>query len=107
MIPDTIKGLTSLKSNKKNINHKFKSSAQQYQEHKIVNSDDSHAQGCAANMKHNFKDGYKTSGFVKPEACIDTLIVSATGNIEYSMNKFITVFWGGANDVSKSNSQGD
>jgi hypothetical protein len=42
-----------------------------------------------------------TSGFVKPGACIDTLIASATGDIEYLTNKDIIVFWGGTNDISK------
>jgi hypothetical protein len=67
---------------------------------------DSHAQGCAGNMKHNLKDSYKTSGFVKPKACMDTSFASATGEIEYVTNKDILVFWRGTNDVSKSNSQG-
>jgi hypothetical protein len=48
---------------------------------------DSHACGCAANMKHNLKDSYYACGFVKPGACIDTFIASATGDIEYSTNK--------------------
>jgi hypothetical protein len=43
---------------------------------------DRHAQGCARNMKHNLKDSYKTSGFVKQGACVDTLIASAMGDIE-------------------------
>jgi hypothetical protein len=51
------------------------------------------AQACTGNMKHNLKDSYKTSGFVKPRASIDTLIASATGDIEYSANKDKDVFW--------------
>jgi hypothetical protein len=62
---------------------------------------DSHAQGCAGNMKHNLKNSDKTIGFVKPGACIDT----ATGNIEYSTNEDIIVLAGGRN-VTKNNSQG-
>jgi hypothetical protein len=53
---------------------------------------DSRAQACTGNMKHNPKDSYKTSGFVKPGASIDTLIASATDDIEYLKNKDIIVF---------------
>jgi hypothetical protein len=90
-IPVIIKGLTSVEMNKKNINHKHKpkSSAQQNQGCKIVIIGDSHARGCSGNMKHNLKDSYKSSGFVKSEACIDTLNASATGDIEYLRNKDI------------------
>jgi hypothetical protein len=56
-------------------------------------------------MEHNLKDSYKTSGFVKPGASIDTLIASATGDIEYLRNRQ-SCFLGGTNDVSKNNSQG-
>jgi hypothetical protein len=53
-------------------------------------------------MKH--KDTYKTSGFVKPGACIiDTLTASVMGDVEKLMN---IVFGGGTNDISKNNSQG-
>jgi hypothetical protein len=58
-------------------------------------------------MKHKLKDSYTTSGFVKPGACMDTLIASATGDIEYLTNKDMIVFWEGTNDVSKNNSQVD
>jgi hypothetical protein len=51
----------------------------------------SHARGCADNMKYNLKDSYKTSGFVKSGACIDTLIASAAGDIEYLTNKDIII----------------
>jgi hypothetical protein len=62
---------------------------------------------CAGNMKHNLKGSYKTGGFVKLGACIDTLIASATGDIEYLRNKYITVFLGHTNYsyISKNNSQ--
>jgi hypothetical protein len=83
-----------VEANKKNINHKFKSSAQQNQGRKIVTIGNSHARGCANNMKHNLKDSYKTTGFMKPGAYIGTLISSATGDIEYLTNEDIIVFWG-------------
>jgi hypothetical protein len=45
-----------VETNKENMNRKFKSSAQQNQGCKIVMISDSHAQGCADDMKHNLKD---------------------------------------------------
>jgi hypothetical protein len=91
-----------VETNKDNTNYKFKSSAQQNQGRKIVIIGDSHARGCEGNMKRNLNDSYKTSGFVKTGACIDTLIASATDDIEYVTNKDIIVFGGrGTNDVSK------
>jgi hypothetical protein len=58
--------------NKKNINHKHKSSAQQNLGCKIVITGNSHVRGRAGNMKHNLKDSHRTSSFVKSRACIDT-----------------------------------
>jgi hypothetical protein len=46
-------------------------------------------------MKHNLKDSYKISGFVRLGACINTLITLVMGDIEYLMNKDIVFFWGG------------
>jgi hypothetical protein len=72
-----------VETKKKNINHKFKSSAQQNQGRNIVIIGNSHGRGCAANMKHNLKYSNKTNCFVKLGACIDILIDSATGDIDY------------------------
>ena len=89
----------------KNICHKPKRSSQQNKEHKIIIIGDSHAQGSASNVKHNFNDNYRSSGFVRPEANIDTVTSSTMEDIKNLMNNNITVFWGGTNDVSKNNSQ--
>jgi hypothetical protein len=63
-----------------NMNNKFKRSAQHNQGWKMVIIGDSYAQGCAPNMKHSLKDSYKINGFVKPGACVDTLITSVIVN---------------------------
>jgi len=90
---------------RKNIYHKPKSSSHQNKEHKIIIIGDSHAQGAASNMKHNLNDNYRSSGFVRPGANIDTLISSMTEDIKHLTSNDIIVFWGGANDVNKNNSQ--
>jgi len=56
-------------------------------------------------MKHNLNDNYRSSGFERLGANIDTLISSMTEDIKHLMNNDIIVFLGGANDVNKNNSQ--
>ena len=56
-------------------------------------------------MKYNLNDNYMSSSFVKPGAYIDTLTSKALEDIKHLTNKDIIVFWSGANDVSKNNSQ--
>jgi len=101
-IPVLVNGLMDVST--KNNYHEPKSSSQQNREHKILIIGDSHARGAASNVKHNLNDIYRASGFVRPGANIDTLISSVTEDIKHLMND-IMVFWGGANDVSKNNSQ--
>jgi hypothetical protein len=89
----------------KNIYHKPKSSSHQNKEHKIIIISESHAQGSASNVKHNLSDNYRSSGFVRPGANIDTLSSSAMKDIKHLTNNDIIVFWGGTNVVSKNNTQ--
>jgi hypothetical protein len=56
-------------------------------------------------VKHNLNDNYRCNGFARPEANIDTLTSSVMEDIKHLTNNDIIVFWGGANDVSKNNSQ--
>jgi len=104
-IPVLVNGLTSMDVSTKNICHKPKSSSHQNKEHKIITISESHAQGCASNVKHNLSDNYRSSGFVRPGANIDTLTSSAMKDIKHLTNNDIIVFWGGTNDVSKNNTQ--
>jgi hypothetical protein len=67
-----------MKVSKKNINNKYKSNVQSNREHKIVITGDSHAQRCASNVKHNLKESFKTSGYVKPGANTAALTCPAT-----------------------------
>jgi hypothetical protein len=98
-------GLTSMDVSTKNNYYEPKSSSQQNREHKIIIIGDSHARGAASNVKHNLKNNYRSSGFVRPGANTDTLISSVTEDIKHLMNNDIMFFWGGTNDVSKNNSE--
>jgi hypothetical protein len=56
-------------------------------------------------MKHNFNNDFGLTGFVKPGATTDTLISSIMEDTKHLTNEDLLVFWGGANDVSRNNSQ--
>jgi len=56
-------------------------------------------------VKHNLNDNYRSSGFVRPGANIDTLTSSTTADTKHLTNNDIIVFWAGTNGVSKNNSQ--
>jgi hypothetical protein len=71
---------------------------------KVVIIGDSHARGCAANMKYSLKNNYKVIGYVKPGASIDTLISTAKTDIENLNKNDVIVFWEGTCEVSKNNS---
>ena len=57
------------------------------------------------NLKHNHNDGFGLTGFTRPGADIDTLTSTIMEDTKHLMISDILVFWGGANDVSKNNSQ--
>jgi len=105
LIPVLVNDLTSVDASMKNVCHKPESSSQQNKEHKIIIIADSHARGSANNMKHNLNGNYRSGGFVRPEANIDTLTSSMTEYIKHLTNNDTIVFWGGTNDVSNNNSQ--
>jgi hypothetical protein len=80
VIPVIINGVTSVEENK-NIRHEVKKDVQQKQGYKTAIIGDSHARGCASNMKQNLSDRHKTSGVVKSGATTNTLIVSGKSEI--------------------------
>jgi hypothetical protein len=53
---------------------------------------DSHARGCASNLRHNLNDDFGITGFVKPGATIDTLIYSITEDTKPLTNDDLLVF---------------
>ena len=46
-------------------------------EHKIIVIGDSHARGCAAEIKLNIDEGFKVQGFVTPGTGVSTITTSA------------------------------
>ena len=92
-IPVLVNGLTSVHASTKNLYHKPKSSFQQDKEHKIIIIGNSHAQVSAGNVKHNLNGNYRSSGFVRPGANIDTPTSSVMEDIKHLTNNDTTVFW--------------
>ena len=79
--------------------------SQHERKHKIMIVGDSHTRGSASSIKHNLNNDFDLNGFVKPGAGITTLTSSVTEDTKHLTLKDILVFWGGAIDVSRNNSQ--
>jgi hypothetical protein len=56
-------------------------------------------------VKNNLDDNYSVYGFVKPGVNIASQISSMAADINLLMKNDLIIFWGGSNDVSKTNSQ--
>jgi hypothetical protein len=98
---------TSVKINvsKEKVSHKCPKCSKRKRKHKIIIVGDSHTRGLASNLKHNLSNNFDLNGFVKPGADINTITSSITEDAKHLTFNDILVFWGGANDVSKNNSQ--
>jgi hypothetical protein len=100
-----VNGSTSTEVSTKNTRHNLKSNTQSIIDHKIMILGDSHAQGLSSNLKSNLDDNYSVCGFVRPGVNIATQISSMTVDINLLTKNDLIIFWGGSNDVSKSNSK--
>jgi len=69
--------------------------------HKIIVNGDSHAQGCAVEIKLNLDEGFKVQGFVNPITGLSTITTSAKIDIHLSKQDVVVV-WGGPKDVAKN-----
>lgn len=64
---------------------------------------DSHARGCAENIKYLSRVPINVTGYVKPNASTKDIVESAKSDItKLTKNDFVVV-WGGTNDISKNN----
>ena len=70
-------------------------------EHKIIVIGDSHARGCAAEIKLNIDEGFKVQGFVTPGTGVSTITTSAKIDIQHLSKQDVVVVWGGSKDVGK------
>jgi len=72
---------------------------------KIIIIEDSHARGCAQEIRHNLEQEYEIQGNVKPGANLQTIVNTPTESFEKLTNKDVVVVWGGTRDVRQNESE--
>ena len=72
--------------------------------HKVLIVGDSHARGCAAEVKLRLNGEYEVVGFANPGSTMKAIKESAKGNIDQLTKKDVVVLWGGSNNVAKNTS---
>ena len=72
--------------------------------HKVLIVGDSHARGCAAEVKLKLNSEYEVIGFVNPGLTMKAIKGSVKEKINQLTKEDIVVLWGGSNDVAKNNS---
>jgi hypothetical protein len=72
--------------------------------HEVSILEDSHARGCAAEVKHQLNNEYKVFGLINPGSGMKDLKESAKREIAQFTREDIVVLWGGSNDVARNNS---
>jgi len=70
--------------------------------HKIIVIGDSHARGCAAEIKLNLDENFEVQGFVTPGTEVNTITTSAKSDIQHLSKQDVAVVWGGSKDVGKN-----
>ena len=71
--------------------------------HKIMINGDSHARGCAAEIKLNVDEVFEVQGFVNPGTGVNTFTTSAEIGIQHLLKKKdVVVVWEGSKDVGKN-----
>jgi hypothetical protein len=61
---------------------------------KIIVLGDSHARGCAAEIKLNLDEGFKVQGFVNPGTGVNPITTSAKVDIQHLSKQDMVVVWG-------------
>jgi len=72
---------------------------------KIIILGDSHARGCAQEVRHNLGKDFAVQGLVKPGAVSETLVNTANKITEKITKKDVVVVWGGTRDVGRNESR--
>ena len=79
-----------------------KSHKQKETKHRVIVIGDSHAQGCAAEIKSNLDENFDVQGFVNPGTGLSAIISSAKRDIRQLSKQDVVVVWGGSKDVGKN-----
>jgi hypothetical protein len=73
-------------------------------QHKVMILGDSHARGCAAEVKHLLSSDFEVFGTTNPGAGMKTIKDTAGAKVQQLTKKDVVVLWGGSNDIAKNNS---
>jgi hypothetical protein len=80
---------------------KKQTNKQMEKKHKVIVTSDSHARGCAAEIKSNLQKDFEVQEFVSPGTGVNTIITFAKRDIQ-QLSKQDVVVWGGSKDVGKN-----
>jgi hypothetical protein len=75
---------------------------QKEKKHKIIVNGDSHARGCAAEIKSNLDENFDVQGYTNPGAGLSAIITSANRGIQQLSKQVVVLVWGGSKDVGKN-----
>ena len=65
---------------------------------------DSHARGCASEVKKVFNETFEVTGYVKPGSGSKIVTETASVEVQKLSKKDVVIVWGGTNDISRNNS---
>jgi hypothetical protein len=72
------------------------------EKHKIIVYGNSHARGCAPEIKLNLDEGLEVQGFVNSGTGVHIITTSAKTDIQHLSKQDMVVVWGGSKDVGKN-----
>ena len=89
----------------KKLTTRKKNSVNNSKRQKIIIIGDSHAKGCAADIKHVLGETVEVTGYVNPGSKIENITDIANTEIDVLTKKDIVVVWGGADDIARNESE--
>jgi hypothetical protein len=72
--------------------------------HEVLILGDSHARGCASEVKHQLNKEHEVFGFINPGSGMKYIKESAKMKMAQLTRQGIVVLWGSSNDVARNNS---
>jgi hypothetical protein len=105
MVWDTKNTYELVNKNKDGVKVLKKRNKQKKKKNKIMVIGDSHAQGCAAELKVHLKKDWEVQGFVCPGARVDIISTGLEREIKQLSTQDVAVVWGGSKDVGRNESQ--
>ena len=105
MVWDTKNTYESVNKNKDGVKVLKKRNKQKNKKNKIMVIGDSHARGCAAELKVHLGKDWEVQGFVCPGAGVDIISTALEREIKQLSTQDVAVVWGGSKDVGRNESQ--